>query len=153
MVLAISLQLLLMQWGLLTTLGYALLECIRVYYSPDVIVVIEAYHWISSSFLVLGGLPLNKLIISSSSELWLASSTQMFWLKRFSKLTVSNWLPSASDWIFLLGNSASELHKLTELDCAHSQMTAQLSSTALNSLYCTKLNSTVLSSTLNPRQY
>ena len=50
----------------------------------------ETYCWISSPFLVL-------------SELWLAGSTQLFWLKLLSKLTDSIWLLSASHWIALLG--------------------------------------------------
>ena len=38
------------------------------FFLPDVIVILEAYCWISSLFLVL-------------SELWLAGSTQLLWLK------------------------------------------------------------------------
>jgi hypothetical protein len=59
-------------------------------YSPGVIVTSEAYCWINSPFLAL-------------SELWLAGSTQLFWLKLLSKLTDPNWLFLASHWIALLG--------------------------------------------------
>lgn len=53
------------------------------FYWPYVIVVLAVCCWISSSFL----------------ELSLAASTQLFWLKLLSKLTDSNWLILASDWI------------------------------------------------------
>ena len=50
----------------------------------------ETCCWISSPFLAL-------------SSLWLADSTQLFWLKVLSKLTDSSWLLSASDFFALLG--------------------------------------------------
>jgi hypothetical protein len=53
------------------------------FYSPDITVVLEAYYSISSPFLLL-------------SELWMAGSTELFWLKFLSKLTDSIWLLSAS---------------------------------------------------------
>jgi hypothetical protein len=42
------------------------------------------------------------LLFPSLSELFLAGSIQLFWLKLF-KTTDSNWLLLASDWIALLG--------------------------------------------------
>jgi hypothetical protein len=58
---------------------------------PNGIVISAAYCWINSPFLVL-------------SELWLAGSTQLFWLRLLSKNTDSVWLPCFS-WIALLGPS------------------------------------------------
>ena len=62
------------------------LVCKCNFYLSDVIVISEVYCWTSSPFPAL-------------SELGLAGSTQLFWLKIFSKLTGSNWLLSASHWI------------------------------------------------------
>ena len=58
----------------------------------------ETYSWISSPFLVL-------------SELWLAGSIQLFWLKLLSKLTDSIRLLSASHWI----TPSADLHWTQEL--------------------------------------
>jgi hypothetical protein len=57
---------------------------------PDVIAVSKAYCWIGLLFIFL-------------SELGLAGSTQLFWLKLLSKLIHSIWLLSAFHWIALLG--------------------------------------------------
>ena len=54
------------------------------------IFVLETYFWIPLTFPVL-------------SELWLDGSTQFFWLKILSKLTVSSWLLSGSHWISQVG--------------------------------------------------
>ena len=62
---------------------YCMYTCKFVFYSPDVIVS-EAYCWISSPFLVL-------------SELWVAGSTQLFWLKT----------PLHADWFNLASLSFS----------------------------------------------
>jgi hypothetical protein len=78
-------------------------------YSPDVIIVLETYCWISSPFLAL-------------SELWLAGSTQLFWFKLLSKLTDSNWLLSASDWIAQLGKASSGLQELNCSDLSWAQL-------------------------------
>ena len=78
----------------------------------------ETYCRISSLFLFL-------------SELWLAGSTQLFWLKFLSKLTDSNWLLSAFDWTALLGTTASwtELHWLR---CLYKMNRTPLNSTELH---------------------
>jgi hypothetical protein len=65
-------------------------ETVKVTYSPEVIMVLEAYFWIISHFLAL-------------SKLLMARSTQLLWLKLCSKLNDSNWLLLASDWIAMLG--------------------------------------------------
>lgn len=75
-------------------------ECKINFYSPDVLVVLKAYCWVNSPFLAL-------------SELWLASSTHLVWLKLLPKLTYANRLLSASDWIALLGL------RLTLTICSH----------------------------------
>ena len=64
--------------------------CKCSFYSPAIIIISGAFSWISSLFLVL-------------SELWLAGSIKLLWLKLFSKLDDSNWLLSSPDWITLLG--------------------------------------------------
>ena len=56
---------------------------------PDVLAS-KIYCWICSFFLVL-------------SELWLAGSPQLLWLKVLFQLTDSIWLLSASHWFALLG--------------------------------------------------
>ena len=63
-------------------------SCENNFYFPET-VVSEAYCWISSPFLVI-------------SELWLAGSTQLFWLKLLSKLTDSICFSSSPNWIALL---------------------------------------------------
>ena len=62
----------------------------RILSRPRMFSASETCCWISSPFLVL-------------SELWLAGSTQLFWLKLLSKLTDSIWFLSASHLIALLG--------------------------------------------------
>ena len=56
----------------------------------NVFLTSEGYCWIHIPFLVL-------------SEPWLASSTQIFWFKLFSKLNDSMCLLLVSHWIALLG--------------------------------------------------
>ena len=65
-------------------------NCKSIFYLPEVIVILEAYCWISSLSLVL-------------SECLIAGSTQIFWIKLLSKLSDTIWLLSASHWIALLG--------------------------------------------------
>jgi hypothetical protein len=49
----------------------------------------------------------------------MAGSTQLFWFKLLSKLTDSNLLLSVSNYIILLGKTASELQELncSKLNC------------------------------------
>lgn len=77
-----------------------IVRCKCNFYLPDVIVISEAYCWISLHFLAL-------------SEFWLAGLTQFSGPKLFSRLTDSNWLLSACSWISLLSL------KLTLAICSH----------------------------------
>lgn len=64
--------------------------CKSKFYISELIVVLEAYSWIRSFFLVL-------------TVLFLADSTQLLWLKFLSKIIDSICLLSTSRWIALLG--------------------------------------------------
>ena len=86
----------------------------------------------------LGGLLLNKLTLSSS-ELWLAGSTQLFWLK---------FLYKPSHWIVLFGLKVTPeiCSNLLALSCFQSSTAfADLSWTAGHE-FTDKLNDTVLHS-------
>lgn len=72
--------------------------CKRIFYSPDVIVLSEAYSWIN-------------LPIPAFSKIWLVQLS----CSRSNPSLTSTWLLLASYWIVLLGQTASELHKLTTL--------------------------------------
>lgn len=74
----------------------------------------------------------------TSSSFWILSlSTQLFWSKLLFKMIDSNWLRLASDWIALLGKTASELY---ELNCSVLNW-LQLHSTELLQPEWTELNS------------
>ena len=68
----------------------AISGCKSNFYSPNVIVISEAYCWISSPFPAL------------SQSAWVVQPS-LFWLKLLPKLTDSVWFLSASHWIALLG--------------------------------------------------
>jgi hypothetical protein len=70
--------------------GIWTLVCKSCFYMSSVIIISKAFCWISSPFLLL-------------SELSLADSTQLSWPKLLYKLTNSNHLFLASDWIALPG--------------------------------------------------
>jgi len=103
------------------------------FYLPGVIVLSETHCWISSPFLSL-------------SELCLAGSTQLFWLKHLSKMIDSIWLLSASHWIALPGlKQTLEIHSnlLSPSYSLAFTASANLNWTAwthyLTHLYCTAL--------------
>lgn len=104
--------------------------CKNTFYLTDVTVISKAYCWIKSPFLVF-------------SELWLADSTQLFWLKRLSKVTNSNGILSASHWIALIGKAASWIPQ-AELYWLHRNW-MQLNSSAFSwtAPNFTQLNNTV----------
>jgi len=70
---------------------------------PDLVLETSSLHTILSRPRMFSASELNMLTLSSLSELCLAGSTQLSWLKLFSKLTDSTWLLSVSYWIALLG--------------------------------------------------
>jgi hypothetical protein len=113
-----------------TTWGHGSV-CKSNFYSPEVVVVSEAYYWLSSSFLAL-------------SELWLAGSTQLFWLKLLSKLIDSDWLLTEWSCLEKLPLNYMTWTWLTALTAwTEWNFTTQETSTAFNWTIpnCTALNS------------
>jgi hypothetical protein len=94
--------------------------CKRIFYSPDVIVLSEAYSWIN-------------LPIPAFSKIWLVQLS----CSRSNPSLTSTWLLLASYWIVLLGKTASDLY---ELSSNGQRNLMELNGTAQNCLKSTELN-------------